>query len=105
MGEKICTYSFLKELLDRTSRFPVSAATKNECVCVDMSNSSKDFIINSERFLKMHPDRFRVIARSLDLYLEIKNGETCMHAYEKACKDEQASNPSFDTSTSIKEKH
>jgi len=92
MGEKVCTYSFFKELLDRTSTVPVKTDSKNECVCVDMSNSSKDFIINSERFLKMHTDKFRVIARSLDLYVEIKNGETSIHAYEKACKDEQASN-------------
>lgn len=90
MGEKVCTYSFLKELLSRTSTVPVKSDSKNECVCVDMSNSSKEFIINSERFLEMHPDRFRVIARSLDLYLEIKNGETCLLAYEKACIDEQS---------------
>jgi hypothetical protein len=89
MGEKVCTYSFLKELLSRTSTVPVNTDSRNECVCVDMPNSSKDFIINSERFLKLHPDRFRILARSLDLYLEINNGETCMHAYEKACKDEQ----------------
>ena len=90
MSEKVCTYPFLKELLSRTSTVPVKTGSKDECVCVDMSNSSKDFIINSERFLEMHPDRFRVIARSLDLYLEVKNGETCMLAYQKACKDELA---------------
>lgn len=90
MDEKVCTYSFLKELLSRTSTVPVNSGSKNEWVCVDMSNSSKDFILNSERFLEMHPDRFRVIARSLDLYLEVKNGETCMLAYQKAFKDEQA---------------
>ena len=89
MSEKVCTYPFFKELLSRTSTVSVNMDSKNECVCVDMSNSSKDFIINSERFLEMHPDRFRVIARSLDLYLEIKNGETCMHAFQKACKDER----------------
>lgn len=90
MDEKVCTYSFLKELHSRSSNVPVDSSSQNECVCVDMSNSSQDFIISSERFLAMHPDRFRVIARSLDLYLEIKNGDTCMIAYEKACKDEQA---------------
>ena len=89
MAEKVCTYPFLKELLSRTSTVSVNTDSKNVCVSVDMSNSSKDFIINSERFLEMHPDRFRVIARSLDLYLEIKNGETCTNAYQKACDDEQ----------------
>lgn len=89
MGEKVCTYSFLKELIDRTSTVPVKSGAKNECVCVDMTNTSRDFVINSERFFEMHPERFRVIARSLDLYLEIKNGETCIHAYKNACKEEQ----------------
>ena len=92
MGEKVCTYSFLGELFDRAASVSLGSDCKNQCVCIDMSGCSRDFIIKSERFLKAHPDMFRVIARGIDVYLEINNGESFLHACEKAYENEQSIN-------------
>ena len=90
MGEKTCTYTFLQELFKRT--LPVNLNGQNECVRIDMTHCSKEFILQSEHFLMDHQDRFRVIARSVDLYIEVKNGDTYKDAFEKACLEEQILN-------------
>jgi len=92
MGEKACTYSFLQELLRRTSPVPINLNCQNQCVRIDMTHCSKEFILQSEHFLTDNKDRFRVIARGVDLYLEVKNCDTYRHAFEKACLEEQILN-------------
>lgn len=92
MSEKICTYTFLQELFKRTSPVPLCLNSQNECVRIDMTRCSKEFILLSEHFLEDHRDRFRIIARGIDLYLEVKNGDSYKDAFEKACLEEQRLN-------------
>lgn len=92
MGDDACKYPFLGELVHRTSLVSISPYFKNECVRIDMSGCSRDFMIMSERFIRSHSDRFHVIARGLDIYIEIENGETFLRACEKAIKEEQSLN-------------
>jgi len=92
MGEKTLTYGFLKEIIKRTSPVPVDINCQNECVRIDMTHCSKAFIFQSEHFLQDHKDRFNIIVRGIDLYLEIKNGDSFHDALKKSYKEEQTLN-------------
>lgn len=92
MGEKTCTNDFLQEMVKRTSPVPFDLNSQNECVRIDMTQCSKEFILQSEHFLQGHKDRFNIIVRGIDLYLEIKNGDSFHDAFEKAYLEEQPLN-------------
>ena len=92
MGEKTCTYGFLKEFIKRTTPVPLDLNGRNECVRIDMTHCSKEFIFQSEHFLQDHKDRFTILARGIDLYLEIKNGDSFREALHKSYREEQTLN-------------
>jgi hypothetical protein len=49
-----------------------------------MRNSSKEFVAKSEKFFERNANKFRVLVRGLDLYIEVVGGDTFLEAYKES---------------------
>lgn len=83
-GNTFTDNSFLQELYNRTTQIPIKSNNNHECISVDMRNSSKEFVAKSEKFFERNANKFRILIRGIDLYIEVVCGDTFLEAYKKS---------------------
>ena len=82
-GHDPVLYSLISHLYKRSDLAPVKTGQGNECILVNLSNCSKDFLLNTERFF-ITSSRFKILIRGIDYYIEVLDGDKFADAYNKS---------------------
>ena len=72
--------SLINHLYKKSSLAPVKTGQGNECVIVDMSDCSQDFLLAAENFF-VDSKRFQILIRGEDYYVEVLNGDSYADVY------------------------
>lgn len=75
--------SLISHLYERSSLAPIKTEKGNECILVDMSGCSEEFLRDAEAFFA-NPERFQILIRGADYYVEVLQGDSFTEAYNKS---------------------
>lgn len=75
--------SFISNLYKRSNLAPIKTKQENECVLVNMSDCSNDFLRSAEVFFA-ESGLFQILIRGSDYYIEVLNGDSFSEAYNKS---------------------
>ena len=75
--------SFINDLYKRSTLAPIKTKQENECVLVNMSDCSNEFLRDAETFFA-ESGRFKILIRGLECYVEVLNGDSFTEAYNKS---------------------
>jgi len=75
--------SFINNLYKRSTLAPIKTKQENECILVNMSDCSNDFLRSAETFFA-ESNLFQILIRGSDYYIEVLNGDSFSEAYNKS---------------------
>ncbi len=75
--------SFINKLYMRSTLVPVKTGQGNECILVDLKDCSTSFLQDADSFF-VGSDRFRLLIRGVEYYVEVLYGDSFGAAYQKS---------------------
>ena len=82
-GHDLTSSSFINNLYKRSTLAPIKTKQENECILVNMSDCSNDFLRSAEVFFA-ESSLFQILIRGSDYYIEVLNGDSFSEAYNKS---------------------